>query len=164
MQQQQIQNQLNAQQTDLARNAGIYQQGVQNQLSAAQQNAGNILNASQGITGANALQSQFLGQYANLAGLGQQYNQGILDQAANNWYNQNYGYKQSQLGSMGDVLSAASGTYRGQTSTAPNPAYQPKTAGGAATAAAGGAAAGTAIMPGWGTAIGAGVGLLGYYL
>jgi len=58
-QQQLAENALNrnvqAQQTDLARNAGLYQQGIQNQLGAAQQNAGLILNASQGITGANAL-------------------------------------------------------------------------------------------------------------
>lgn len=144
---------------------------MQNQLSAAQQNAGNILNASQGITGANALQSQFLGQYGNLGSLAQQYQQGLYDQAANNWYNQNYGFQQSQLGSMGDVLSAASGTYRGQTSTAPNPAYQPRSLGGALTSAGGGAATGAAIgsiVPGIGTGIGAvaggAAGLLGYYL
>lgn len=42
----------------------------------------------------NALQSQFLGQYAGLGGLEQQAGQGVLDQNANNWYNQNYGYSQ----------------------------------------------------------------------
>ena len=72
----------------------MYQQGIQNQLGAAQQNGGLILNASQGITGANALQSQFLGQCSNLAGLQQDYNQGNINQAYNDWYMRNYGYAQ----------------------------------------------------------------------
>jgi len=63
-----------AQQTDLARNAGLYQQDIANRMGAAQQNAGLILNASQGVTGANALQSQFLGQYGNLSPTVQNYN------------------------------------------------------------------------------------------
>lgn len=77
---------------------------------------------------------------------------------------QNYGYQQQQLSNYGNALNAISGNFTGSATTAANPNYQAKTAGGALTATAGGAAAGTAIMPGWGTAIGAGVGLLGYYL
>lgn len=109
-QQQLAENALNrnvqAQQTDLARNASLYQQDVANRMGAAQQNAGLILNASQGITGANALQSQFLGQYGNLAGGQQQYQQALLDQAANNWYNQTYGYDQQRLANMGQALNS----------------------------------------------------------
>jgi len=41
---------------------------------------------------------------------------------------------------------------------------QEKTVGGAMGAAAGGAIAGSAIMPGWGTAAGAVVGLISYYM
>lgn len=165
-----------AQQNDLARNSGLYQQGVQNNLQAAQQNAGNILSASQGITGANALQSQFLGQYSGLANQFQQNQQAHLDDAYNRWYQQNYGYDQSRLNTLGDSLNSFSGNFRGSQTTGNNPAYSPRTLGGGVAAGAGGAAAGGAIgaaiaggaagsvLPGWGTAIGAGVGLLGYYL
>jgi hypothetical protein len=57
-----------AQQTDLARNSALSQQQFQNQLSAQGQNAQNMLGASQALTGASALQSQYNGQ---LAGIGQ---------------------------------------------------------------------------------------------
>lgn len=94
----------------------------------------------------------------------QQYQQGLYDQAANNWYNQNYGYDQQKLANYGNALNSVQGAFQGSSTTGLNPAYQPRSAGGALTSAAGGAAAGTAIMPGWGTAIGGAAGLLGYYL
>lgn len=148
---------------------------MQNQLSAAQQNAGNILNASQGITGANALQSQFLGQYGNLGSLGQQYQQGIYDQNVQNWYNQTYGYQQQQLANMGQALNSVQGAFQGQSQTGLNPLYKPRTAGGAVASAGGGAlagagagaaigAAGGPIGAGGGALIGGAAGLLGYYL
>jgi hypothetical protein len=85
---------------------------------------------------------------------------------------QNYG----NLTSIG--MAGASGTGQASTNYANNvtslysqlgasqaaQANQPSTASKALTGAAAGAAAGTAIMPGWGTAIGAGVGLVGSLL
>jgi hypothetical protein len=60
-------------------------------------------------------------------------------------------------------LKDASASYAQQTKK--NEIQDPaKTAGGALMGAAGGAAAGSAIMPGWGTAIGAVVGLAGYMM
>lgn len=63
------------------------------------------------MTGANALQSQFLGQYGNLAGGQQQVNQALLDQQANNWYNQAYGYDQQRLANMGQALNSVQGAF-----------------------------------------------------
>lgn len=155
---------MQAQQTDLARNSALAQQGFQNQLSASQNNAGNILNASNALNGVNALRSQYNSQLTGLGQLQQDYSQGNINQAYNDWYQKNYGYGQQQISNYGNALNAVSGQFQGQATTGANPAYQPKTAGGALGAAAGGAAAGTAIMPGWGTAIGAAAGAAMYYL
>ena len=77
---------------------------------------------------------------------------------------------------MGQALNSVQGAFQGQTQTGLNPMYKGRSLGGAISSGAGGAAAGGAIgsmiaggaagsvAPGWGTAIGAGVGLLGYYL
>lgn len=152
-----------AQQTDLARNSALSQQGFENQLAANNQNASNILNASTGINGANALQAQFLGQYAGLAGQQQATQQQDLDQAYQDWYTQNYGYDQQRLNNVGQALNATSGNFQSSATTGPNPAYKAKTAGGALASAAGGAAAGSAFGP-WGTAIGGVLGAGSYYL
>jgi len=62
-------------------------------------------------------------------------------------------------------MSQAAGTY-GNMSKGSKTTVEPpgKTAGGAIGSMAGGAAAGTAVLPGWGTAIGAVVGGLAYAL
>jgi len=72
---------------------------------------------------------------------------------------------------MGQALNSVQGAFHGQSTTGLNPAYQPRTVGGALTSAGGGAATGAAIgsiVPGIGTAVGGVVGgaagLLGYYL
>lgn len=105
-----------------------------------------------------------MGQYANLAGLQQQYNQGVLDQNANNWYNQNYGYDQQKLANYGNALNSVQGAFQGSSTTGLNPAYQPRSTGGALSSAAGGALAGASVGGPWGAAIGGGLGLLGYYI
>ncbi|SFE40369.1 hypothetical protein SAMN02799615_00963 [Dyella marensis] len=117
-----------------------------------------------------------MGQYGSLSPLIQDYNQGAINQNYNDWYMRNYGYAQQQLNNYGNALNSISGNFTGSATSGLNPAYKPRTAGGALASAGGGAAAGGAIgsmiaggaagsvAPGWGTAIGAGVGLLGYYL
>lgn len=87
-----------------------------------------------------------------------------MDQAANNWYNQTYGYDQQRLANMGQALNSVQGAFQGQQTTGLNPAYKPRSTGGALASAAGGAATGMAVGGPWGAAIGGGVGLLGYYL
>ncbi|MBB3226991.1 hypothetical protein FHW69_001592 [Luteibacter sp. Sphag1AF] len=144
--------------------ADRWQQGFQNQLAAAQQNAGTILNASNAITGTGALQNQYLNSYAGLGQLQQDYNQGNIDQAYNDWYQKNYGYDQQRLANYGNALNSTSGSFQSTATTGANPAYRPKTAGGALASAGAGAAAGSQIYPGWGTAIGAAAGALSYYL
>jgi hypothetical protein len=110
-----------------------------------------------------------------LAGLQQQYQQGLYDQNANNWYNQTYGYDQQRLANMGQALNSVQGAFQGSSQTGLNPLYQPRTAGGAIASAGGGALAGAAtgatigaaggpIGAGGGALIGGAAGLLGYYL
>ena len=57
----------------------------------------------------------------------------------------------------------ASGSYRGMQKKTGTEGPE-KNVGGALGAGLGGAAAGTSISPGWGTVIGAGVGVIGYML
>jgi len=166
-----------AQQTDLARNSALSQQGFQNQLSAAQQNAANVINGSQGMNAANAIQQQYLNQLSGYGQVQQDYSQGNINQAYNDWYQQNYGYDQQRLNNYGNALNSISGNFQGSATTGANPAYKPRTAGGAAVAGLGGAAAGASIGSAigggaaagstagpWGAVIGAGVGLASYYL
>lgn len=91
--------------------------------------------------GQNWLSGQ-MNNYQNLANIGL----GALTGQAN--AGQSYANNASQLYQQQANAAAASGN-------------QPSKLGGALQGAAAGAAAGTAIMPGWGTAIGAGVGALG---
>lgn len=86
--------------------------------------------------------SDQMNSYQNLANIGL----GALQGQAN--AGQNYANNTGQLLQQGAAAQAASGN-------------QPSKLQGALTGAMGGAAAGTAIMPGWGTAIGAGIGALG---
>lgn len=164
-------NALNRQQADIARNAGIYQGDVQNKLQAAQQNAATLLGASQGVTGAQALQSQFLGQYANLSGQQQAVDQQNLNNAYNDWYARNYGYPQQQLNTKAQALNVISGSFQSGSTTAPNPNYQAKSLGGGLASAGAGALSGAAagsVVPGIGTVaggiVGGAAGLLGYYM
>lgn len=83
-----------------------------------------------------------MNNYQNLANIGF----GALQGQTN--AGQNYANNTGQLLQQGAAARAAN-------------ANQPSKLGGMMTGAMGGAAAGTAIMPGWGTAIGAGVGALG---
>lgn len=165
-----------AQQTDLARNSALAQQGFQNQLAASQQNASNILNGSQGVNAINGLQQGYLGLTGQYGQTLQDYNQGNIDQAYNDWYQRNYGYDQQRLANYGNALNSTAGQFQGSATSGLNPAYKPRTVGGGVAAGASGAAAGGAIgsmiaggsagsvAPGWGTAIGAAAGLASYYL
>ncbi|CAI1024552.1 DNA transfer protein [Serratia ficaria] len=93
------------------------------------------------MLGQNWLTGQ-MNNYQNLANIGL----GALQGQAN--AGQSYANNTGQLLQQQAGLAAAN-------------ANQPSKIGGALQGAAAGAAAGTAIMPGWGTAIGAGVGALG---
>ncbi|EJD6705515.1 DNA transfer protein [Serratia marcescens] len=93
------------------------------------------------MLGQNWLTGQ-MNNYQNLANIGL----GALQGQAN--AGQSYANNTGQLLQQQAALSAAN-------------ANQPSKFGGALQGAAAGAAAGTAIMPGWGTAIGAGIGALG---
>lgn len=161
---------------DLQNQQQLWQQGFQNQLAASQNNTQSILGAVQGIAGQNALQAQFNSQLAGLGQVQQDYAQGNIDQAYNDWYQRNYGYDQQRLANYGNALNSTAGQFQGSATSGLNPAYKPRTTGGAIAAGAGGAAAGSAIgaaiaggsagsaVPGWGTAIGAAAGLASYYL
>jgi hypothetical protein len=145
-------------------------------LAASQQNTQNILGANQGLTGLSALQSQYLGQYANLAQVQQDYQQGNINQAYNDWYQKNYGYDQQRLANYGNALNSIAGNFASSATSGLNPAYQPRTAGGAVASGAAGAAAGSAIGSAiaggttgstagpWGAVIGGVAGLASYYL
>ncbi|EFN0315754.1 DNA transfer protein [Escherichia coli] len=102
---------------------------------------GNQLAAIAPTLGQNWLSGQ-MNNYNNLANIGL----GALTGQAN--AGQNYANNVSQL-------------YRQQAAASAANANKPSGFQSALGGAAAGAAAGTAIMPGWGTAIGAGVGLLG---
>lgn len=93
----------------------------------------------------DALQAQFNGQLAGLGQVQQDYNQGNIDQAYNDWYMRNYGYDQQRLANFGNALNSTSGQFQGTATTGLNPAYKPRTVGGAVASGASGAAAGGAI-------------------
>lgn len=124
----------------------------------------------------SSLQAQWNGQAAGLGQVQQDYAQGGIDQAYNDWYQKNYGYDQQRLANYGNALNSTSGQFSGSATSGLNPAYKPRTVGGGVAAGVGGAAAGGAIgaaiaggasgsvVPGWGTAIGAAAGLASYYL
>lgn len=92
----------------------------------------------------NALQAQYNGQLAQAGQVQQDYNQGNIDQAYNDWYQQNYGYDQQRLANYGNALNSTAGQFAGSATSGANPAYKPKTTGGGIAATAGGALAGAA--------------------
>ena len=149
---QQAQQQFNAdQQRQLQDRLSQMNLGLSSQIDASR-----LFGAVGGQQQQNALQNAQM-----LAQLGAQ--QQGLDQAQLNWlYQNNYlGPQQYQLQQLNALNSAVSGMPAGGTASATGP-------GGPAgisplQGAIGGAAAGSAFGP-WGTAIGAGVGLLGSYL
>lgn len=164
-------NTTNLRYSDLQNQQNLWQQGFQNQLAANQQNAGNILGASQALNGAQSLQAQFNGQLAGLGQVQQDYAQGNIDQLYNDWYQQHYGYDQQRLANLGNALNSSAGNFTSSATTGANPAYKPRTAGGAAASAAGGALSGAAagsVIPGLGTVAGGVIGGIGglasYYL
>lgn len=161
--------------TDYNNQADRWQQGFQNQLAASQNNSQNILGASNALNGVSALQAQWNGQAANLGQVQQDYAQGNIDQAYNDWYQKNYGYGQQQLANYGNALNSISGNFTSSATSGLNPAYKPRTAGGAVAAVGGGALAGAAtgatigaaggpIGAGAGALIGGGLAAAGYYL
>lgn len=91
------------------------------------------------------MQAQYNGQLAGYGQVQQDKAQGDINQAYNDWYQQNYGYDQSKINNYGNALNAASGNFVGSSTTGANPAYQPRTAGGALAAAGSGAAMGAAL-------------------
>jgi hypothetical protein len=109
------------------------------------------------------LQAQYNGQLASLGQAYQDYSQGNINQAYNDWYQKNYGYDQQKLNNYGNALNAVSGSFQGSSTTGANPAYQPKTAGGALASAGAGAAAGSMFGP-WGAVAGGVIGAGTYYL
>jgi hypothetical protein len=136
-----------------------------------------MLGASNALNGASALQAQYNGQLAGLGQVQQDLDQGNIDQQYNDWYQQNYGYDQQRLANYGNALNSISGNFQGSATSGLNPAYKPRTAGGAAVSGLGGAAAGASLGAAigggaatgstagpWGAAIGAAAGLASYYL
>lgn len=111
------------------------QQAYQQQL----QNQTNIFGLAQGA------QQNYLQSLGNLVGIGQS---AAANQASAG---------QSYANNTGQLLQGLGSINAGR-------ANQPSAAASALGGAAAGAVAGSAIMPGWGTAIGAGVGLLGSLL
>lgn len=145
----------------LNRNSALYQQGIQNQLTAAAQNAQIQSTGAAGLGQQTAMQQNYNSQLAQLGQVYQDYDQGNINQDYNNWYMANGGYSQQQLSNYGQALSAINGGFSTSAATGANPAYQPRTVGGALTSAGAGAATGAAlgsIVPGIGTAIGGVVG------
>lgn len=118
-----------------------YQNERQNQLAASQYAPG-LVNSNIANLNASGQQQQTLNQ--NLNDLG--YNE----------YQTALGFPYQQLNTLGSALGASSGY---GTSTGPNP-YQTNKLGTALGGAASGAAIGSMIAPGFGTAIGGGLGLL----
>lgn len=125
-----------------------YQDAANRQLSAVQQ-ANPIANenwynlAQLGQAGA-----QVQGQAQNMIGANQ------------NLYNT---YAQQPANALANYMNQVNSLAHGGNSSSTQPVYQNQGASALGGMAAG-AAAGTAVMPGWGTAIGAGIGLLGSFL
>lgn len=150
---------MNASQTDLARNSALEQSGIQLGDAAYQAERARQLQATGMLP---SLQQAGYQNAQALLGSGdaqQAMNQSQLDLLYNNWL-QEQNYPQQQLDIMGRAIGTTMGSGGTQTTTG-NSGVQRNSTASALGGALSGAAAGTAIMPGWGTAIGAGVGLLG---
>jgi len=136
------------------------QQALGGALASA---AGNLYNQERGYQMQAAgmapglAQQDYLDSQA-LMGIGdvqRQYDQDILNQNMQDYYDQ-INYPNSQLDLLSKGLANAMTGSQSQLTTGPNP-YRPN----ATAGALGGALAGSAISPGWGTAIGALAGYLG---
>lgn len=126
---------------------GNYQFGINQQANAIQQ-ANPLANENwYNLNQLNAAGQQVQGQAQNMIGANQ------------NLYNY---YAQLPWTNLGNYMNTVNAMQHGGTQTNTQPYFQNQ-AGNALGGAAAGAAAGSAIMPGWGTAIGAGIGLLGGY-
>jgi hypothetical protein len=110
-----------------------------------------------------ALQAQYNSQLANMGQVYQDKAQGDIDQQYNDWYQKNYGYDQQKLNNYGNALNSISGNFQGQATTGANPAYKPRTTGGALASAGSGAMAGSYWGP-WGALAGGVIGGASYYL
>lgn len=138
-----------------------YNQQQQNQLSAAGKLADTGLTQQSNVIRGSALAPTVanqdytdIGQLAAAGQTQQDYNQQQLDDQVSRWnYNQTLPYEK-----LNQYLSQIGGSY-GNSTTLSTPTSTNKTAS-ALGGAASGAAIGTTIMPGWGTAVGGGVGLL----
>lgn len=100
----------------------------------------------------------------NLASIAPTLGQGWLSGQMNNYQNLaniGLGALQGQANAGQNYANNTGQLLQQQASLSASNANKPSKLGGALQGAAAGAAAGTAIMPGWGTAIGAGVGALG---
>ncbi|WP_448098148.1 hypothetical protein [Luteibacter yeojuensis] len=88
-----------------------------------------------------------------------------------------FGYDQQKLANYGNALNSIAGNFQSTATSGLNPAYKPRTAGGAVASGVGGAAAGASLGAAigggaatgstagpWGAAIGAAAGLASYYL
>lgn len=154
-----IARRIQAQQTDLARNAGLDQ-------AALQMRNENFNNERARQLQASMLMPQLAqAGYANsqaLLGIGdaqQALNQGQLDVAYQNWINQqNYPYQ--QLDVMANAIRSTMGAGGTTTQTGPNP-YQRNSTASALGGALGGFTMGNMLVPGIGGIVGGGLGLLG---
>ena len=124
-----------------------YQFGVNSQLNAINQ--------------ANPLANENWFNLSQLGNAGAQVQQQAQAYQGANQNMYNY-YAQLPWTNLNNYMNTVNAMQHGGTQTNTQPYFQNQTAGALGGAAAG-AAAGTAIMPGWGTAIGAGIGLLGGY-
>ena len=127
---------------------GAYNTGIQ-QMQGALQESPAV--AQESLVGLNALGS---------AGGQLQQQTGNMINANQNLYNY---YSQLPYTNLANYMDQVNSLSHGATSSSTQPFYGPSKGENALGGAAAGAAAGTAIMPGWGTAIGAGIGLLGGY-
>lgn len=136
--------------------AGIGDAGSQRMLQAA----GLTPQVADAGYQAQLARTQLLG---GIGGEQQAMQQALADRVAALYGQQNQA-PYSQLGYYADIVGGLpSSSMASQTGSAPG-AYQGSRMAGAAGGAASGAAVGSAIMPGWGTAVGAGVGgLMGLF-
>ncbi|SPA24583.1 conserved hypothetical protein [Cupriavidus taiwanensis] len=132
----------------LNRDASNYWQGQANQLNAAQLAP---MLASQDYRDAQAL--------LGIGDIQRENDQSQLNDAYTRWQNMvNAPYQ--QLETLSNGIMGATGGGMARNTTAANP-YQPNRTAGAIGGAMSGAALGSMVMPGIGTAVGAGLGLLG---
>jgi hypothetical protein len=146
---------------DAARNAQYTQAGQQLGQSAWDTAQNRLLTGAGMAQGLGNQGYTDASQLLQMGNMGQAQNQNELNAAYQSWYNQAMQPYQ-QLGILQNALSGAMGAgAQGVTSTSGGKGSTLGSVGGGAMS---GAAMGSAIMPGWGTAIGAGAGgLMGLF-